>query len=105
MRGRIALLVLLLVTAGCSAEPERTPPPDGLTANVMQYRGKRLTRDIAVAIKNGSDREVSLRAMRLTSNRWPQAERWQGVEDVGPGFGTGIDVDPPTGTCPEGADL
>lgn len=105
MRGRIALLILLLVAAGCSAATERTPPPDGLTANVMQYRGKRLTRDIAVAIKNGTDREVSLRAMSLTSSRWPQPVRWRGVEDVGPGFGTGIDVDPPTGTCPEGSDL
>lgn len=105
MRGRIALLVLLLVVAGCSGAPERTPPPDGLTANVMQYRGKRLTRDIAVAITNGTDREVSLTRMRLTSNRWSEPVRWSGTEDVGAGFGTGIDVDPPTGECPDDADL
>lgn len=105
MRGRIALVVLLLVAAGCSDAPERTPPPDGLTANVMQYRGKRLTRDIAVAIRNGTDEDMSITRMRLHSNRWPEAVGWRGTEDVGAGFGTGIDVDPPTGTCPEGEDL
>lgn len=105
MRGRIALLVLLLVAAGCSAAPERTPPPDGLTANVMQYRGKRLTREIAVAVKNGTDREVSLTSMRLTSSRWSETVEWDGAEDVGPGFGTGIHVDPPPGECPDGSDL
>lgn len=105
MRGRIALLGLLLVAAGCSAAPERTPPPDGLTANVMQYRGKRLTREIAVAIRNGTRQEVSLGSMRLSSNRWPEAVEWDGTEDVGVGFGTGIDVDPPRGECPDGPDL
>lgn len=105
MRGRIALLVLLLVAAGCSDAPERTPPPDGLTANVMQYRGKRLTRDIAIAITNGTEQDVSLTAMRLTSNRWPEAVEWRGADDVGAGFGTGIDVEPPRGECPDGSDL
>lgn len=105
MRGRLALLAVLLVAAGCTAAPERTAPPEGLAAHVMQYRGKRLTRDIAVAIDNGTARDVSITRMRLTSNRWSEPVDWRGTEDVGAGFGTGIDVDPPAGTCSEGDGL
>lgn len=105
MRARVALAALLLVAAGCSDAPERTAPPDGFTASVMQYRGKRLTRDIAIAIRNDTKTDIGLRSIRLTSNRWSEAVAWEGVEDVGPGFGTGIDVDPPAGTCPDGEDL
>lgn len=53
MLGRIALTAIMLTASACSAAPERTDPPDGLTAEVMQYRGKRLTRDIAIAVTNG----------------------------------------------------
>jgi hypothetical protein len=105
MRGRVALAGVLLLAAACSAEPERTAPPDGFTAEVMQYRGKRLTRDIALAVTNGTDRPIRLTSLRLSSNRWAEPVEWSGAEDVGPGFGTGIDVDPPTGTCPEDAEL
>lgn len=102
MRGRVALVSALLVVAGCSAAPDLEDAPEGFTAEVMQYRGKRLTRDIAIAIRNDTNREITLSAMRLESNRWSEAVDWSGTESVGPGFGTGIDVDPPGGTCPEG---
>ncbi|WP_286930780.1 MULTISPECIES: hypothetical protein [Aeromicrobium] len=105
MRGRVALVSALLVVAGCSAAPDLEDAPEGFTAEVMQYRGKRLTRDIAIAIRNDTDREITLSAMRLESNRWSEAVDWSGTESVGPGFGTGIDVDPPAGTCPEGEEL
>lgn len=105
MRGRVALAAVVLVAAACSAEPERTAPPDGFTAEVMQYRSKRLTRDIALAVTNGTDRSIELTGLRLSSNRWSEPFNWDGVEEVGAGFGTGIDVVPPTGTCPDGPDL
>lgn len=105
MRGRIALVAALLVASGCSGAPEPSDPPDGFTAQVMQYRGKRLTRDIAVAIRNDTAREITISAMQLESNRWPEAVDWDGEEEIGSGFGTGIDVDPPEGTCPEGEEL
>jgi len=105
MRGRLVLVAGLLVAAGCSAAPERTEPPEGLSAQVIQYRGKRLTRDVALAIHNDAARDVTVTSLRLTSNRWSSAVAWDGVEEIGPGFRTGIDVDPPTGTCPEGEDL
>ncbi|MBC9227020.1 hypothetical protein GL325_11840 [Aeromicrobium sp. 636] len=105
MRGRIALAGVMLLAAGCSTEPERTDPPDGLTAEVMQYRGKRLTREIAVAVSNDTDRRIELTSMRLTSNRWSEPVRWSGSDEVGAGSGTGLDVDPPTGTCPGGEGL
>ncbi|GAA3537971.1 hypothetical protein AFL01nite_12830 [Aeromicrobium flavum] len=105
MRGRVALAGVLLLAAACSAEPERTAPPDGFTAEVMQYRGKRLTRDIALAVTNGTDRSIELTSLRLSSNRWSDAFAWDGAEEVGPGFGTGIDVAAPLGTCPDEGDL
>lgn len=105
MRGRVALAGVLIVAAACSGTPERSDPPEGFTAEIMQYRGKRLTRDIAVAISNDTDRDIRLTSMRLSSNRWTETVEWDGVDDFGPGFGTGIDVDPPRGTCPQGEDL
>ncbi|MFS0885856.1 hypothetical protein [Aeromicrobium sp. 179-A 4D2 NHS] len=105
MRGPVALLALLLVAAGCSGAPERTDPPDGLTAHVMQYRGKRLTREIALAVDNGTGKDLTITRFRLGSNRWAQPVTWTGTEEVGAGFGTGIDVDPPEGRCPDGDDL
>lgn len=68
MRGRVALAGVLLLAA-CSGTPDRTDPPDGFTAEIMQYRGKRLTREIAVAVSNDTDREIVLTSMRLSSNR------------------------------------
>ncbi len=105
MRGRIALVAGLLVAAGCTGAPERTAPPDGLTAEVIQYRGKRLTREIALAVRNDTDEDLTVRSMRLSSNRWSEAVRWSGTDEVGAGFATGIDVEPPPGTCPDGGDL
>lgn len=105
MRGRIALVAGLLVAAGCTGAPERTAPPDGLSAEVIQYRGKRLTREIALAIRNDTDEDLTVRSMRLSSNRWSRAADWSGSDEVGAGFRTGIDVDAPQGTCPDGADL
>ena len=105
MRGRVALVSALLVAAGCSAAPDLEDAPEGFTAHVMQYRDKRLTRDIAIAVSNDTDSEITLSAMRLESNRWSEPVDWSGTESVGPGFGTGIDVDPPDGTCPDGEPL
>lgn len=104
MRGRVALAGVLLLAA-CSGTPDETDPPDGFTAEIMQYRGKRLTREIAVAVSNDTDREIVLTSMRLSSNRWSDSVAWDDTDAVGPGFGTGIDVDPPRGTCPTDEDL
>lgn len=104
MRFRFAPAVLLVV-AGCSPAADQTPPPDGLSASVMQYRGKRLTRDLAIAWDNDGNRDVHLVAVRLTSDRWPEPVAWEGSTEVEAGYGTGIDFTPPEGTCPSGEPL
>lgn len=105
MLRRGLLAGVLLLSAACTAGPERTDPPDGLSAELMQYRGERLTRDVAVAFSNETGQRVDLRTMTLTSNRWKDAVRWDGDKQITDGFGTGIDVSPPQGSCPEGEDL
>lgn len=36
----------------------------------------------------------------MSSNRWAEPVQWKGSEEVGAGFGTGIDINPPSGLCP-----
>lgn len=105
MRVGIAVVGAILVLGGCESPPEQTAAPEGLSASIMQYRGKRLTRDIAVAFTNDARHAVELESMRLTSNRLSEPFTWDGAERVDAGYGTGIDVTPSQGTCPDGEDL
>jgi len=87
------------VLAPSSTQPSSVPRGRRVLSTVLR------SREIAVAVGNDTDRRIELTSMRLTSNRWSEPVRWGGSDEVGAGSGTGLDVDPPTGTCPEGERL
>lgn len=99
MRSFTVAMTLGLVLAGCSSMTSEEPAPDGVGASLMQYRGDRLTRHLAVAFTNDSAHAITIDSMRFTSNRLSEPITWKGAEEIDAGYGSALDITPTAGTC------
>ncbi|MET0822558.1 MAG: hypothetical protein ABWY58_16475 [Aeromicrobium sp.] len=107
MRLLLPVVLVLLAGAGCSGagdpDPVEKPLPEDVVMHIDQSRMERKGREAFVRIDNGTDRTLTVQALRLTSPRLPDVT-WKGREVVGatyqgdveiglPNCGCGTDVD------------
>jgi hypothetical protein len=97
----VVLLGVVVTAARSSADepgPVEKPLPKDVVMHVDQSRMERKGREVFVRIDNGTDRSLTVEALRLTSPRLYDI-RWKGCEVVGATYQGDVEIDLPKGRC------
>jgi hypothetical protein len=95
-------LAAIVVTSACSGaddpQPVDKPLPQDVVMHMDQSRMERKGREAFVRIDNGTDRSLTVEALRVTSSRRPDIT-WKGREVVGATYQGDVEIDLPRGRC------